>query len=172
MVVLLLGAYAAKKASLLAFRSLPTLNLGNTSSQAAPHAHRAFVFTCVSPAPDMAPGELSVNGLCLRSSDLHHCVLVDNDPTSLTSFRDLRDLLLSSAHGTHRSAPLHGHTQQEGHYIEGPRCLYTNTWELISCCRAGYWLLLVLLLGTGVVFASAQSYCPCKLLRRRPDTIL
>ena len=85
MVILLLGAYAAKKASLWGFLSLPTLGLRNTSSQAAPQDHRAFIFICVSPAPNTVPGGLSVNGLCLRSSGLHHYDLVDNDPSSLTS---------------------------------------------------------------------------------------
>ena len=140
MVILLLGAYAAKKASLWGFLSLPTLGLRNTSSQAAPQDHRAFIFICVSPAPNTVPGGLSVNGLCLWSSGLHHCVLIDNDPSSLTSSRDLRPLTVFCTWCT-QFCPFARAHPAGGPLSERSRCSYAGTWELVSCCRAGYWLL-------------------------------
>lgn len=87
----------------------------------SPQAHIGFEFICVCPAPSKVPGGLFLTVSCLCSSELPHtgCVLADNDPLSPGSFRDLRDLSLSPAHGAQSFAPLGMCTQQEDHCKRG-----------------------------------------------------
>lgn len=136
----------------------------------SPQAHIGFEFLCVCPAPSKVPGGLFLTVSCPCSSELPHtgCVLADSDPLSPGSFRDLRDLSLSPAHGACPS----GHVHPAGGPLpeRDPGVCMSVLGISFHITGLGMFieLLVLILKSVRATFASIQSYHPSKLLRRRP----